>query len=225
MSYINYQMSDHEMWAVTLSAPCYWQKAASMELVAGLRRFPATKRRICSELMSDYSSYVVHVLPKEKFFAHAAYYAWILNFRFTSQYNDMRLHMMAAPKGPDSYIQSLSDPRQRKQAFLVAKTLFLLPAGGIQAFNIARAIYYIRCCLLLGNDHPRTAMAKIMEIARNAQQLYDSWEEYFAAFAVGEQFVSENPDANLSDLRLKELTQFMTSKQSAARYFPWSFRL
>ena len=225
MAYISYQMSDFEMWAVTLSAPCYLRKPASMELVTGLGRFSFNKRRICQELTAAYGSGIVRARPKRKYDVELYFYQRILGDSCVSQYNEMRMHLLSAPEGPDAYICSISDPRLKSKTALAAKTLFLLPHTGIRAFPIARAIYFIRCCVLLGSEHPYSAMTKIMEIARYAQTLYSSWEEFFTAYAIGEQFVSETPDAALTDDRLNELRQLMTSPQSAARYFPWHMRL
>lgn len=225
MSYRNYQMFDHDMWAVTLSAPCYHPKAASMELAAGLHRFPFTKRRIYSEMMRIYGSVGPQFIRRGNYTTQINIYERILSDWCVSQYNELRMQLLVACSEPDSFIKSLSDDRQRKQAKLVANTLFLLPPAGIHAWNIARAVYYIRCSLLLGKEKQQTAMSQVWEIAKYTQRLYDSWEEYFTAYAVGEQFASENPDARISELRLKELSDLITSDKSAARYFPWDFQL
>ncbi len=224
MSYITYQMFDHDMWAVTLSAPCYHPEAASMELVAGLHRFPSTKRRIQFEMMRTYDNMGRQHIPG----MHTStddVPTIILYDCCVSHYNELRTQLLASPKGPDWLLESISDDHCQKQAMLVAKTLFLLPPAGIRAWNIARAIYYIRCCLLLDREAPQTAMAKILGIAKNAQQLYNSWEEYITAFAVGEQFTSKNPDVRMSESRIDELSQLMISNKSAARFLPWNLQL
>lgn len=220
-----YPMSDSKRWALTLSAPCYPGMDSSMELVAGLRQTSANRCRVYAQMMSTFGSVGPKFVREGNRVIRQEVDSRILHDSIAAKYEDLRIQLVTTPEEKIDYVVGFTDPRKQQQVSFVFGTCYLLPPAGILAWNIARAIYYDRCSLLLGKEDPHTAMLHIMEMAKGAQRLYSSWEEYFTAFAVGEQFAAEDPEPEMSPQRAEELAGLMTSRKSAARYFPWDLKL
>ena len=218
-----YAPVQHELWAMALSAPCYGNPKTSMELISGLSIFSWEKRRVYKKLVEEFGSAGPRLTQQGRNTLLYDVAEDILRNPAQAFYQHIRMRLILLGDDADKWIAKLADARIQKLASFVLSTLHLLPIAGIQAWNISRAIYFVRCGLLFGLEGCNTAMAKITRHARLAQILYSSWEEYFTAYAAGAKFV--HPDVSMPEGLAEKLESIIGHIYGAGTDLPWDLKL
>lgn len=222
-----YVLSSFEKWAVSLSAPCYTKYKSNMVIPGGVLQTKWVKRYIEKEMRIIFDELGVPFMATQ----HRDIFGYVANIVYseniTWKYFDLRMKLVQMTESErNAYIRALPDLTvEKKQAQVVNDTLFLLPAAGITAWNAARAIYLRRCGLLSRYKGHHDAMSHIMQIARKTQEQYQSWEEFYTAYAVGECFASKDSNTRLSQKRIDQISSLMNSRQNGSYWYEWDMPL
>jgi len=214
-----YKLSAREIRATALSTPCYREIGHDATLAAGFSVFFPHKRRIRKTLLREFGYVGPLVRWHKNTYIPQDISNVILHDPKALEYQKMCLRMILLGDRVDEWIEGLTDKQKQKQARLVLNNLYLLPHAGIQAWNLSRAIYYDRCSLLLNCETLHTSFYRITDRAYAAQDWYCSWEEYYTACAIGEQFT--NPDINFMEERMEIYEQMIVSPKNAIVSLPW----
>ena len=208
---------------MALSDPYYEKTMPDLKKTFGLPIFSLKKPQLYKQIMHDYGHtrwrYAKGNNPQL-----TDYISENILFDSTAfDFHQTRLRLIIMGDAAEEWIGRMANERKRKQALFVLKNLYSLPHAGILARNLSQSVYYDRCNLLHEPGSFHTTLSRITKRAVMAQCCYDSWEEYFTAFAMGEQFA--HPEVLISQETIEKMEDIMVSSNCAVRYLPWDLKL
>ncbi|MFS0917589.1 DUF1266 domain-containing protein [Brevibacillus sp. 179-C 1.1 NHS] len=151
--------------------------------------------------------------------------SWLLNHGRRSEFDQHR-HRLTALSAANrvNYIESLKKGDIETARQLVVYTnMIRLPHAGIAAFDYAWSLIICK----VGADQsylPKAeALDRMLEIAKHIQFAYSSWEEFFYAYACGNQYDEAGSSKNTSKETEAHILKLLTGKYSPIHEFEWKF--
>lgn len=152
---------------------------------------------------------------------------WFLTQGRRADFDRDRYHLATlGSTNRTKYMESLKRGELRTTRLWIVNTYAnRLPAAGIAAFDYAW--YLIICRAAMGDSQSSNAVAleRMLLIAQRIQQSYSSWEEYFLAYACGNQYDEIGSKKSTSTATEAHIFKLLTGKYSPIRQFDWDFDL
>ncbi|UHA75066.1 DUF1266 domain-containing protein [Paenibacillus sp. 481] len=117
--------------------------------------------------------------------------AWLLDDGCREEYRSLHAHLFAlSEQARNKYVEVGDEKSDHAKLDVVHKCLYQLPSGNITAFGCAWAIYLSRIGVAKKYITEEEAWENKIRAARLIQQSYSSWDDFYIAFLVGNQYFS-----------------------------------